>query len=178
TNINPGLSTLRPAHCSRNVVRSPLVKRHYMRPQNRINNPVKIDRLLIDKELKDGKLVIVQFSDKTYSDKILDQLNELCLEYNKNFSLRFYGHYQGSFDCKVLLKLPNLKSLWLDCLMKVDNLEILKQLNNLKRLSLGVFELKDTEIFQANNFQNLNELIIGETKTKALNLEYLKNTVI
>ncbi len=146
-----------------------------MRPQNRINNPVKIDRLLIDKELKDGKLVIVQFSDKTYSDKILAELNELCLEYDENFSLRFYGHYQGSFDCKVLLKLPSLKSLWLDCLMKADNLEILKQLKNLKRLSLGVFELKDTEIFQANNFQNLNELIIGETKTKALNLEYLKN---
>ena len=146
-----------------------------MRPQNRINNPVKIDRLLIDKDLKDGKLVIVQFSDKTYSDKILAELNELCLEYDENFSIRFYGHYQGSFDCNTLLKLPNVKSLWLDCLLKAENLEILKELKNLKRLSLSVFELKDTEIFQANNFQNLDELIIGETKTKALDLQYLKN---
>ncbi len=73
------------------------VRRHCMRPQNRINDPEKIDRLLIDKDLKDGKLVIVQFSDKTYSDKILADLNELCLKYDDNFSVRFYGHYQGSF---------------------------------------------------------------------------------
>lgn len=146
-----------------------------MRPQNRINNPEKIDRLLIDKDLKDGKLVIVQFSDKLYSNKILADLNELCLEYEGNFSVRFYGHYQGSFDCKTLLKLPNIKSLWLDCLLKADNLEVLTELKNLRRLSLGVFELKETEIFQANNLQNLKELIIGETRTKALNLEYLEN---
>jgi hypothetical protein len=146
-----------------------------MRPQNRINNPEKIDRLLIDKDLKDGKLVIVQFSDKLYSDKILTDLNELCLEYDDNFSVRFYGHYQGSFDCKTLLKLPNIKALWLDCLLKADNVEVLTELTNLRCLSLGVFELKETEIFQANNFQNLKELIIGETRTKALNLKYLEN---
>lgn len=146
-----------------------------MRPQNRINNPEKIDRLSIDKDLKDGKLVIVQFSDKLYTDKILAELNELCLEYNDNFSIRFYGHYQGSFDCKTLLKLPNIIALWLDCLLKADNLEVLTDLKNLRRLSLGVFELKETEIFQANNLKNLKELIIGETRTKALNLQYLEN---
>ena len=146
-----------------------------MRPQNRINNPEKIDRLLIDKDLKDGKLVIVQFSDKTYSDKILADLNELCLQYDDNFSIRFYGHYQGSFYCKTLLKLPNIKALWLDCLLKADNLEVLTELKNLRRLSLGVFELKETEILQANNLKNLKELIIGETRTKALNLQYLEN---
>ena len=146
-----------------------------MRPQNRINNPEKIDRLLIEKDLKEGKLVIVQFSDKLYSDKILIELNELCLEYDDNFSVRFYGHYQGSFDCKTLLKLPNIKALWLDSLMKADNLEVLAVLKNLTRLSLGVFELKETEILQADNLKNLKELIIGATKTKALNLQYLEN---
>jgi protein phosphatase 1 regulatory subunit 7 len=146
-----------------------------MKTQSRINNPEKIDRLLIDKDLKDGKLVIVQFSDTLYSDKILADLNELCLEYDENFSVRFYGHYRGSFDCKTLTKLPNIKALWLDCLLKADNLDILTELKNLKSLSLGVFELKETEIFQANNFQNLKELIIGETRTKALNLKYLEN---
>lgn len=146
-----------------------------MRPQNRINNPEKIDRSLINKDLKDGKLVIVQFSDTIYSDKILADLNDLCLEYDDHFSVRFYGHYQGSFDCKTLLKLPNIKALGLDCLMKADNLEALTELKNLRRLSLGVFELKETEIFQANNLKNLKELIIGETRTKALNLQYLEN---
>ncbi|ESU25272.1 hypothetical protein FLJC2902T_31540 [Flavobacterium limnosediminis JC2902] len=146
-----------------------------MKKQNRINNPEKIDRLLIDKDLKDGKLVIVQFSDNLYSDKILADLNELCLEYDENFSVRFYGHYQGSFDCKALLKLPNLKALYLDCLLKADNLQVLTELKNLKRLSLGVFELQEIEILQSNNLQNLKELILGETRTKAFNLKYLED---
>ncbi|QRR03186.1 hypothetical protein [Dyadobacter sandarakinus] len=146
-----------------------------MKPQNRINNPEHIDRLLIDKNLKDGKFVIVQFSDELYTDKILAELNELCLNYDGNFSVRFYGHYQWSFNCKTLLKLPNIKSLWLDCLSKADNLEVLTELKNLRRLSLGVFELKETEIFQANNLKNLEKLIISDTRTKALNLQYLEN---
>lgn len=148
---------------------------HYMKSQNRIDNPDRIDRLLIDKDLKDGKLVIVQFSGKLYSDEILSELNELCSKYDENFSVRFYGHYQGSFDCKTLLKLPNVKNLWLDCLLRIDNLDVLTSLENLRRLSLGVFELKETEILQAENFQNLKELIIGDTRTKALNLKYLEN---
>lgn len=146
-----------------------------MRLQNRIDNPDKIDKLLIDRCLKDGGLVIVQFSGKLYSEKILSELNELCYKYDENFSVRFYGHYQSSFDCKTLLKLPNIKALWLDCLLKIDNLDVLTSLENLRRLSLGVFELKETEIFQSKNFQNLKELIIGETRTKALNLKYLEN---
>ena len=151
------------------------VRQHCMRRQNRINNPDKLDRLLIEKDLKDGTLVIVQFSNKFYSDSLLSDLNDLCLKYDDNFSVRFYGHYQGSFDCKTLLKLPNIKALWLDCLLKADNLDVLTELKNLCCLSLGVFELKDTEIFQAYNFKNLTELIIGETRTKALNLKYLEN---
>jgi protein phosphatase 1 regulatory subunit 7 len=152
-----------------------LIERHCMRPQNRINNPEHIDRLLIDKDLKDGKLVIVQFSDELYTDKILAELNEICSNYDENFSVRFYGHYQGSFNCKTLLKLPNIKALWLDCLSKADNLEVLAELQNIRRLSLGVFELKETEIFQATSLKNLEKLIICDTRTKALNLQYLEN---
>jgi protein phosphatase 1 regulatory subunit 7 len=146
-----------------------------MRQQKRIDNPEKLDRLLIERDLKDGKIVIIQFSDKTYSDSLLSDLNDLCFKYDDNFSVRFYGHYQGSFDCKTLLRLPNIKALWLDCLLKADNLQVVTELKNLKRLSLGVFELKETEIFQADNFKNLTELIITETRTKALNLKYLEN---
>ncbi|HEA31470.1 MAG TPA: hypothetical protein ENH91_16010 [Leeuwenhoekiella sp.] len=146
-----------------------------MKPQIRIDNPTKIDHLLIDKDLKKGKLVIIQFSDKTYSDKLLSELNELCLEFDENFTVRFYGIYQNSFDCETLSKLPNLKSLWLEGYLKAYNLKVLKELKNLKRLGLGLLELEDLEILKENNFQNLEELIIGGTKTKAIDLQYLKN---
>lgn len=146
-----------------------------MRRQNRINNPSKIDDLLIEEKLKEGNLIIVQFSDKIYSELILEELNELCQKYDDNFSVRFYGHHQNSFDCRTLSKIPNVKSLWIDCLSKVENLSQLTELKNLKRLSLGVYELKEKEILQAKNLQNLSELILGETKTKALNLKYLED---
>lgn len=143
--------------------------------QNRIQNPINIDLLSIDNDLKEGIHVIVQFSDKLYNDKILSEINELCLKYDYNFSVRFYGHYSGSFDCKTLEKIPNVKSLFIDCLTKSENLETITLLKHLQRLSLGVFELKETEILNAENFKKLNELIITDTRTKALNLDYLKD---
>ena len=86
-----------------------------MRLQNRINDPEIIDRPFIENELKRGKIVIVQFYDRSFTDQILAELNELCSEFDENFSIRFYGHYQGSFDCRTLLKLPNIKALLIDC---------------------------------------------------------------
>ena len=55
-----------------------------------------------------------------------------------------------------------------------DNIQILKKLSNLKSLSIGIYELKDTEILNSDNFKNLTELNISETKTKAFNLDYLR----
>jgi len=144
-----------------------------MKPQSRISNPQYIDRKLIDKELKAGKQVIVQFSEALYTDVILAELNELCAQYDEQFSIRFFGHYQGSFDLDTLLKLPNIKGLWLDCLMQSDHLEALRALKHLRLLSLGIYELQDTEILQAENLRQLKILSLGDTKTKALNLQYL-----
>ncbi|MBS1509065.1 MAG: hypothetical protein JSS79_20675 [Bacteroidetes bacterium] len=145
-----------------------------MKIQNRINDPTDIDVDLIDKELKADKHVIVQFSDKTYTDRQLSILDGLCKKYDKDFGVRFYGHYQGSFDFKTLLKLPNVKCLYADCLLKADNIGVIGELDKLDKLSLGVFELKETEILNTDNLKNISELIITETRTKSLNLDYLK----
>ena len=144
-----------------------------MKPQRRIDNPKKIDLRLIESQIKNGDRVIVQFSDTIYSDRMLAKLDKLCSKYDKNFSIRFYGHYSKVFDCKVVRKIPNVKSLDIDCIIKAENVEYISKLENLERLSLGIYELKETEILDSENFNNLTELIIGETKTKAFNLEYL-----
>jgi hypothetical protein len=145
-----------------------------MKPQNRINNPLTIDENLIEKELQAGKYVIIQFVDKSYDDHILEHLNDLCLKYDENFSIRFYGHYHKSFDCKTVLKIPNVKWLSVDCLMRADNISELSELKNLRKLNLGIYELRETEILDSVNFKNLIELSVTDTKTKAINLEYLK----
>jgi len=143
--------------------------------QNKIDNPEKIDVDYIDKKLQEGDHVIVQFADKIYSDKTLFQLNELCEKYDERFGIRFYGHYSSSFDFDTLRKIPNVKCLYVDCLTHAENVLTLTELIKLKSLSLGVFELKDTEILKLENLQQLTRLILTETRTKAVNLEYLKN---
>ena len=144
-----------------------------MRPPRRFTYPV--DENFIDNELKAGEEVIVQFSNKTYDDKALAHLNELCSRYDKNFAIRFYGFYSGAFDFNTLLKIPNVKNLYVDCLTKAENINAIEQLQNLGKLSLGVYELKETEILNSPNLKRLTELIITDTRTKAFNLEYLKD---
>lgn len=143
--------------------------------QNRIQNPETIDVDFIDKELKAGIHVIIQFSENVFTDKLLSQLNDLCDKYDENFGVRFYGHYSGSFDFKTLLKIPNVKCLYVDCLTKAENISCISQLQKLKMLSLGVFELQETEILNSDNLRQLTTLFLTETRTKALNLDYLRD---
>lgn len=60
-------------------------------------------------------------------------------------------------------------------MQSVNNLQILKELLNLRSLSIGIYELQDTEILNSDNLQHLTELIVTETKTKAFNLDYLRH---
>lgn len=146
-----------------------------MIPFHRIDNPTNIDKSLVETELKLGKEVIIQFVDTTYTDKILADINQLCLNSNENLCIRFYGHYSKSFDCNVLQKIPNVKNVSVDCLQAADNIQALTKLSNLKSLGLGIFELQDTEILISENFKDLTELVIGDTKTKSFNLDYVRH---
>lgn len=143
--------------------------------QNRINDPTKIDAEYISKEMELGKHVIVQFSDGRFNDKMLAQLDILCKKFSSDFGVRFYGHYSSAFDFKTLLRLPNVKCLYVDCLTNAVNIETLGELNGLEALSLGVFELQDMEILALPSLKNLQELIVTETRSKAFNLGYLKD---
>lgn len=146
-----------------------------MQLQNRIDNPTNLDLDYIDKEIRDGKHLIVQFSEDTYTDEKLSVINRLCEKYDKSFGVRFYGHYSSIFDCKTLLKIPKVKCLYVDCLLNAYHLLTLTQLHKLQKLSLGIYELTETEILNSENLKQLTELILTETKTKALNLDYLKD---
>jgi protein phosphatase 1 regulatory subunit 7 len=142
-------------------------------PQVRITNPATLPHAQINRDLKDGKHVIIQFVDKTYTNTMLEDINRLCAAYDKNFGVRFYGHYSSFFDCETVSRIPRVKCLYLDCLLKAENVAALNELEELQKLSLGVYELKETEILDFSRFKGIEDLIVTETKTKALNLQYL-----
>ncbi|MBS7563807.1 hypothetical protein KHS38_05275 [Mucilaginibacter sp. Bleaf8] len=146
-----------------------------MQPQIRIDSPATISEKEIEQHLSKGEQVIIQFVAKDYTGKILDKLNELCAKYDDNFRIRFYGHYGDSFDCNVVNHLPNVKALAVDCLIKAHNIEAITRLTNLQRLTVGIYEIKETELLSAENLQQVKELFLIDTKTKAFNLEFLSN---
>ncbi|WP_316818692.1 hypothetical protein [Pedobacter nyackensis] len=140
--------------------------------QNRIQNPKELDHQVIEKQIKSGWDVIVQFSDKFYTDKLLNEINNLCKHCDSHFGVRFYGH---TFDCKNLERIPDVKYLSLDCMLEVKNLEIVTKLMHLERFGLGIFEMKETEILGAENLHKIKYLMLTDTRTKAFNLEHLRN---
>ncbi|WP_139337774.1 hypothetical protein [Pontibacter indicus] len=126
--------------------------------------------------MSESKTVVIQFSEKVYDDKILAELNALCARNSELLEIRFYGHYEDNryFDSQILEKLPDVKSLFVDCLYHAKNLTFLTKLKHLHTLSLGFFELKETEILNSENLKSLQKLLLSDTRTKALNLEYLR----
>ena len=144
-----------------------------MQEHIRITDPTFLDTNLIDKEIKEGKHVIVQFSKNIYSHEMLAELNKLCSIYDMSLGIRFYGHDYTAFDFETLETIPDVKCLDVDCLHFADNLYALNNLMHLQKLSLGVYELKETEILKLDNLKKITDLTLWETKTKALNLKYL-----
>ncbi|MEK3748274.1 hypothetical protein NYE25_08520 [Paenibacillus sp. FSL E2-8871] len=138
-----------------------------------INNPALLDRDLIERDLHDGNQVIIQFSHPDFYGSILEEVDELCARWNEDFGVRFYAHYSLSFDCHTLLRIPHVKMLHLDSLTQAHNTEALAKLDHLRSLSIGIYELENSEILGIDTLHSLNKLnIISDKKT--LNLQYFR----
>ena len=140
----------------------------------RIDNPSAVNPTAIARDLAQHNEVVIQFT-QTPNRTLLDSLNALCQQHDDQLTIRFYSDASDAFDCTLLWQLPQVKSLALDCMMRAKHLEVLTELAHLKRLNLGVYELKETEILVADNFRTLTELSLGASKTKQLNLAHLQH---
>ena len=138
-----------------------------------INNPVELDPVQIEQQLRDGNQVIVQFSHPEYYGSILEEVDELCARLDENFGVRFYGHYSLSFDGRMLLRIPHVKMLHLNSLAQAHNTETLATLEHLSSLNLGIYELENSDILGLDSLRSLRDLSIFSDK-KILNLQYFK----
>lgn len=105
----------------------------------------------------------------------MKRINEMCAKWKEKFSVRFYGHHGKTFDGEILLEIPDVASLCVNCIYdSTRNLDAIGRLKSLKRLAFGVFELDDRNILRAFPLEQLAELTLEETRTKALDLAPLE----
>ena len=132
---------------------------------------------LIDERLSKQESLLVQFSKaEQYSEELLFQLDAYCQKYGTRLAIRFYGHYCKQFDFNVLKSIPHVSNLDITpcSTAKYVNIYSLCELQYLKKLAIGLFHLKELDIFQSEIFAHLAELWLFETKTKAVDLSFLQ----
>jgi len=130
---------------------------------NRLDDPTEINQDKVLERLSEGKPVNIQFRGHSYTDRVLDQIDDLCKQHSSKLEIRFYD--APSFNADDLLKIPHVKNLNLDYFDKVENTAALKELIYLEKFFLRVKTVDDTSLWKFENLQKL----------KILDLEVNKN---
>jgi len=117
-----------------------------------------------------GNEPIVQFSKPIYTPRLLEELNDLTKTYGSKLQIRFFGHYGSKFDFSNLSYLPNVSNLAVDCLMDAENIQCIKVLNDLRYLSLGVYNGIPSDILDYENLRSLEGISISESKIASLDI--------
>jgi hypothetical protein len=152
-----------------------LLQRHSQ--PSMLEGPYESELGLIDERLKKQKSLRVQFSGtKQYSEKLLSKLDTYCQKYGDKLNIRFYGHYSEFFDFNILKSIPHVSNLAIEISsnIKYKDVYALDELRHLKKLAFGFFHLKELDIYQSNVFTHLTELWLQETKSKAVDLSFLR----
>jgi len=140
-----------------------------------LSNPSIIDEESLAEAIRNSKLTPrIQFSrSSAYDKEILHQVNHACQRFGCQIHIRFFGHYSEVFNCAVLKSIPAVKSLGLDCLASVENIEELADLPDLESLTLGVFELRMPKILEISSLKRLRKLILVDTRDNKIDLKAL-----
>ena len=106
-------------------------------------------------------------------DTYIQRVNALCAQYGTAMTVRFYAHYGETFEGRTLRRFPEARSLVVNCLQRAVDLEEIASLPHLRRLALGVLDMKDRDLLSTLPVERLEYLVLEETGTKALDLKPL-----
>ncbi|WP_416757511.1 hypothetical protein ACMGGD_29615 [Pseudomonas sp. BNK-6] len=123
-------------------------------------------------EADDQAQVIVQFAKaEQYNGALLSQLDTLCARFGERLKVRFYSHYPGSaFDARVLLALPHVQSLSLDCLDSLEHFEAIGSLHRVRDFALQVISAELPGLLALPNLRRLQTLRLSLDKGPAIDL--------
>lgn len=119
------------------------------------------------------ELKIVQYSEHNIPDvNLMQTLNEELFANRPDVTFRIYGFYSQSGDLSVLKHMKHLEKLVIDCNRRVHGIEAIVALPGLKEFAFDVFEAESLDVLELVP-TTLQQLRIGKTKTKKINLSVL-----
>lgn len=145
------------------------------KPTMTVQNPQHIDAAAIRAAVAASQHVLVQFDTLGEPAPLFPELDALAATCGTDLTIRIYGYDPRVFDTRMLLALPHVASLAIDCHRNALYLEALGQLRHLKRLSLGVHEMAQKDILALENLRGLEVLQLGETVNNDIDLAPLRH---
>ena len=142
----------------------------------RVHDPKAIDQEMIAQTLASGReRVVIQFSRRSsYDSALLKDLNAACERFGARLQVRFFMHGWKVFDCGVLRKLPAVRSLQMDTLLNVTDLQALDELQFLEEFGFGAFEADVPRLLEMKALQGLKKLLLIAEKKSNIDLAPLR----
>ncbi|WP_434733631.1 hypothetical protein NL154_04060 [Rhizobium sp. YTUHZ044] len=114
----------------------------------------------------------IQFSEPAaYDDARLSVVDEICHSAGQSVSIRFYGHYSSTIDCAVVSRLSACRSLFLDCLQPLANVDAIAAMRPLQTFGINVFEANYDQVLRYPSVQAASTLFIGTNRKTDWNLQ-------
>ena len=140
--------------------------------QSRTTDPTAISADQVQADLDAGKHPIIQFSKPVHDRALLRQVNNLCLTFGNRLTVRFYDHLRIGFDASVVIDLPDVQNLCVDCLYdRMRNEDSLHDLKSLRSLVIDVEHLNRPDFLFGFDLTGLESLIVCDvTGSRSLDL--------
>ncbi|MCS4226930.1 hypothetical protein [Sphingobacterium sp. BIGb0165] len=120
----------------------------------------------------DSSTKYIQFSAPLSNDEI-DLLERIVFSQRQDIALRIFGHYTTACDLTFLERIPSLKKVSIDCLIKATGINTVTKLKNLETLAVGILNLDNFDFLEKIN-PNLKELFLYQTRSKKPNIECIE----
>ena len=125
----------------------------------------------VDALAADPKLEVLQFM-RPVPAQNWALLEEALFRKRHDVELRVYGHHGAECDLSFVQEVPSLRRFCANCLTDVSNIDALGALRHLRRLNLGILELKSFDILEQVSDQ-IEWLLLGDTRSRRPSLESL-----
>lgn len=131
-----------------------------------------IDDKFIADICNDSKIKVLQI-EEYIPNNVLSMLNNKLFSKRSDIEFRIFGFYAMDGKCNLgfLQYMNNIQRLSIDCISKVENLELVTVLKNLKNFNIDVYELEDYSFIKNINSQLLDISISARSRVNKHNFD-------